>query len=220
MARTLFMFCVAAMLTMAAGVAMADSIQGRLGVTGRIGFINPADSDIGPFNVETDTDFIGGGGFIYGVTENIATELDITHANFGADGGVGFDVTNISLGAQYRLLNLPVRHLVPYAGVGFDILLNDINGVRVITNFADPNFPPPPAFPTIRRVDEASVDDTVGVHLSAGVDYFFQRQLAITAEMKGVIALDADITAPGIGKVGNFDPSSFSMTYGVRYFFN
>ncbi len=169
---------------------MADSIKGRLGVTGRMGFIVPSDSSgVATGVIGTNTDFIGGGGFIYGVTDAIAAELDITHAGFN-----NFDTTNISLGGQYRFAKLPIKELVPYAGIGLDILLNG--------------------------TDFGSVDDTVGVHLSGGVDYFLQKQLAVTAEMKGVIAPDTDIKDAFGRKIGDFDPTSFSMTFGVRYFFN
>jgi outer membrane protein len=41
----------------------------------------------------------------------------------------------------------------------------------------------------------------------------------LTAEAKLLVAPDADITGP-FGKVGNFDPTAFSTTFGVRYFFN
>ncbi|HEY6871372.1 MAG TPA: outer membrane beta-barrel protein [Geobacteraceae bacterium] len=204
MTGKLVVFCAAALLTLAAGTAMAaDSIQGRLGVTGKIGFAVPADSELNNgTKISTDTGFIGGGGFIYGITDNIAVEFDITHAAYGSStlvapgffGSSDIDTTNISFGVQYRFLNLPVRHLVPYAGGGLDILLNDANN--------------------------GDVDNTVGIHLNAGADYFIQRQIALTTEIKGVIAPDADITVPGVGKVGNFDPDSFSMTFGVRYFFN
>lgn len=189
MKKYLCMVCVASLLTLSAGVAMADSIMGRLGVTGRMGFIVPSDSSgVATGVIGTNTDFIGGGGFIYGVTDTIAAELDITHAGFNT-----FEITNISLGAQYRFTKLPIKELVPYAGAGLDILLNGS--------------------------DFGSVDDTVGAHLSAGADYFIQKQLAVTAEMKGVLAPNADIKSFGV-KVGDFDPTSFSMTFGVRYFFN
>lgn len=189
MRRYFCMFCAAALITLATGTAMADSIMGRTGVTGRLGFIVPSDSSsflTGVFG--TNTDFIGGGGLIYGITDSIAAEVDVTHAGIG-----NFEITNISLGAQYRFLNLPIKKLVPYAGAGLDILVNGI--------------------------DNGSVDNTVGMHLSAGVDYFLQKQLALTAEIKGVIAPDADIKLGGV-KVGDFDPTSFSMTFGARYFFN
>jgi outer membrane protein len=63
------------------------------------------------------------------------------------------------------------------------------------------------------------VDTTVGAHLSAGVDYFIAKQFALTAEAKVVAAPNTDITLGG-NHTGNFDPSSFSGTVGLRYFFN
>lgn len=204
MTRKLVVFCAAALLAMAAGTAMAaDSIQGRLGVTGKIGFIVPADSEAVSTGVvvsrNSDAGFIGGGGLIYGITDNIAGELDITHAGFGAEGGADFDTTNISFGVQYRFLNVPIKHLVPYAGGGLDILINGASGGIIAASDAD---------------------TVLGIHLSAGVDYFLQRQLALTSEIKGVVAPDADIHDAFGVKRGSFDPDSFSMTFGVRYFFN
>jgi len=177
-----------------------DSIKGRFGISGRIGFLVPADSeaiatDIVVGKSHSDVGFIGGGGFIYGITDNIAAELDITHASFGTDRNTDFDTTNISMGVQYRFLNLPVRRLVPYAGGGLDILVNGAN-------------------------NGLDVDTVVGVHMQAGVDYFVMRQLALTSEIKGVLAPNADITNHGVGKIGEFDPNSLSMTFGARYFFN
>jgi outer membrane protein len=64
------------------------------------------------------------------------------------------------------------------------------------------------------------VDTVVGAHISGGVDYFVMKQLALTTEIKGVLAPNADIIEPGFGKVGNYDPVSFSMTFGARFFFN
>ena len=176
--------------------ALAESIKGKFGITGRIGFLVPADSEGEPrgFNINTDTGFIGGGGFIYGITDNIAAELDITNASFGSDVNTDFNTTNISMGVQYRFLNTSIQHLVPYVGGGLDVLVNDAdNGL--------------------------DIDTVAGVHVAAGVDYFLMKQLALTSEIKGVIAPNADIKESGF-KVGEFDPSSFSMTFGVRYFFN
>ena len=196
--KYLSMFCVTAMFVFATGIAMADSIKGRVGVTGKIGFINPSNGDIYGARLDTDLGFIGGGGIIYGVTDNIAVEMDITHASFSSTsfyGGGDFNTTNISLGGQYRFMNLPVRQLVPYAGAGIDILINGTS------------------------IAGGDVDNVLGVHIAAGVDYFVQKELALTAELKGVIAPDADITDAFGRKVGNFDPSSLIMTFGARYFF-
>ena len=205
MKRFLILYCAAISLVLAAGTAMAaDSIQGRVGVTGRLGFLVPEDSEAfaNPSKLETDVGFIGGGGFIYGINKNFAAELDITHSEFDADRADfragDFATTNIALGAQYRFVDLGVPRLVPYAGAGLDILLNDF---------------------TFASGANASVDTVVGGHVSGGVDYFLMKQVALTAELKGLLAPDADITVGGT-KVGNYDPTSLSMTFGVRYFFN
>ena len=169
MKRCFFSVTLIAVLTLTAGTALADNINGRIGVTGRLGFIVPADSDIFGLNVSTDTGIIGGGGLIYGLTKDVALELDITHAAYGSSQGVDFDTTNISLGAQYRFFDpFPHRQLVPFVGGGLDILVNGVG-------------------------DGLDADTVAGVHVKGGVDYFITRELAATAEMKGILAPDADI---------------------------
>lgn len=184
--------CAAATFSLAAGSAMADSIAGRVGLTGRMGFHLPANGDYGPFKNSTDAGFIAGGGIIFGIDNHFAVETDITHSWFESDIG-DFGVTNVSLGGQYRFI-LEQPKLVPYLGAGLDLLLIDAdNGL--------------------------TVDTTLGAHVSAGVDYFFLKQLALTAEAKFVVAPDTDIKGPN-GVKGNFNPNSFTSTIGIRYFFN
>jgi outer membrane protein len=185
------------LLSLSTGPADADSIKGRIGLTGKIGIINPSDSDLGDARVKPDVGVIGGGGAIYGIDDHWTAEFDITHATYGSDfprsGNAGdFGVTNISLGGQYRFTVSEMSRLVPYVGAGLDILLNDY--------------------------DRGDVDTVVGVHASGGVDYFLYRNLAVNAELKALLAPEADIKN-GSGKQGNFDPSSFSTLFGVRYFF-
>jgi outer membrane protein len=205
MKRFCLMLGLAALVTLAARSAFADNnIAGRFGVTGRIGFLVPADSEATfpppTFNIGTDIGFVGGGGFIYGINKNIAAELDITHTGFdGSIAGVrqgDFETNNISLGVQYRFKE-PLAKLTPFAGGGVDILLNDFTSDGGV---------------------KADVDTVAGVHLAGGVDYFVVKELALTTALKAVLAPDADISLNG-RKIGNFDPMSFSMTFGVRYFF-
>lgn len=174
------------------GTAMADSIQGKIGISGKIGLLIPSNDDFGPYKNSTDAGFVGGGGVIYGFNNNLAGEIDITRTEFGSDYG-DFGTTNISLGAQYRfLLSKPM--VVPYVAGGLDLLMNDSG----------------------RRYD---VDTTLGIHVGGGADFFVTKQVALTAEAKIILAPDVDISDPS-GKRGNFNPSSFSTAFGVRYFFN
>jgi outer membrane protein len=193
--------CLLVVVTVSASSAMAESVAGRVGITGRIGFLIPSDSDFSDRKLETDAGFVGGGGLIYGLDRNFAAELDITRTEFSANRVSGqnegdFGITNISLGAQYRFIE-PQPKLVPYVGAGIDILLTDHtrpNGTK------------------------ANVDNTFGVHLSGGVDYFFQKGVAVTAELKALLAVEADINT--LSESGHFDPSSLSGTVGIRFFFN
>jgi len=191
MKKLLILACATAAFTLSTGSAMADSIQGKLGVTGKIGFMIPSDGEFGPFNNKTDTGFTGGGGLIYGIDNPFAAELVITCGEFGSVVG-DYGLTNVSLGAQYRFV-LAQPKLVPYLGTGLDLLVIDADQGR-------------------------DVDTTLGVHASAGIDYFLTKQFALTTEAKLVLAPDTDINGPN-GR-GNFDPNSFSTTFGIRFFFN
>jgi outer membrane protein len=192
MKKILVLACATATISLASGAAHADSIKGKIGVTGKMGFQIPADNEIGLFKDKTETGFIGGGGIIYGIDNNFAAEFDITRSMFDSR-FADYGVTNVTLGAQYRFV-LAHPKLVPYVGTGLDILMIDTDQGR-------------------------NVDTTVGIHASGGVDYFLMKQLALTAEAKLVIAPDTDINGPS-GQVGSFDPNAFSTTFGVRYFFN
>jgi len=198
MKKLIVLACLATTVSMTAGTAMADSIKGRLGVTGKVGFINPADNNAEFYDNRTDTGVIAGGGLIYGLDDHIALELDLTGAAFGSDTG-DFNVADISFGGQYRFA-LQQRQFVPYIGAGLDIIATDYDA----NNGAG-----------------SDVDTTIGVHVKGGLDFFLQRNLALTAEAKLVVAPDADITDSGSGAhYGNFDPTSLSTTVGIRYFFN
>ena len=194
MKKLLVLTCMAATVSLATGSAMADSIKGRVGAGLRIGFTAPSDSDFQDKRIKPDIGIVGGGGVIYGWDDNYALEFDITHAAYGSDypngGKAGdFDVTNFAFGAQYRFT--PANKLVPYVGAGIDILASEY--------------------------ESYDIDTTVGMHVSGGVDYFLMKSLALTAEVKAVIAPETDIE--GAGLRGNFDPSNITTTFGARYFF-
>lgn len=197
MKKLIVFACLATTITMSAGRAMADSINGKTGVTGRIGILNPADNDSDFQHNRTDQGLAAGVGVIHGFDNHIAGELEVSRTTFGSETG-DFGITDVSFGGQYRFA-LSHRQLVPYLGVGMDVLFSDY----------DPN-----------GGSKQDVDTTVGVHISGGVDYFLQRQLALTAEVKVVAAPDTSIIDRFGDHVGNFNPSSVSTTVGFRYFFN
>ncbi len=196
MKKSLILACLTLLLTLTAGAALAEDLTGKLGVTARLGFQIPSDNEvinrstISLNNISTDAGFIFGGGFLYGIDKNFAAEFDLTNSNYNGANSMEFNVVNISMGGQYRFKDF--SGITPFAGAGLDILLNGAN-------------------------NGYDVDTTVGLHVNGGIDYFIMKNLALTGEMKVVVAPTVDIMKSG-GKVGNFDPSSFNMTFGVRYF--
>ncbi len=196
MKKNLLLSCITLLLVLTTGAALAEDLTGKLGITGRLGLQVPYDSETingGSLNnISTDAGFIWGGGFLYGINKNFAAEFDITNSNFTGSNSMEFNVVNLSLGGQYRFKE--ISGITPYAGAGLDILLNGAN-------------------------NGYDVDTTMGVHVTGGIDYFVMKNLALTGEMKLVVAPSADIMLGG-AKQGNFDPSSFNMTFGVRYFIN
>jgi len=101
-------------------------------------------------------------------------------------------MTNLSIGAQYRL---PERQrFIPYFGAGMDVLINDL--------------------------PHNSANTVLGLHIASGLDYMLQRQVALNAEIKGIEAFSADVKNFDGSKAGQFDPSNVSFTVGARFFFN
>ena len=198
-------FLVAAALLLISNAAMADSIAGKLGVSVRGGFTVPADSEFSDgTKIETDTGWNVGGGIIYGINNNFAAALDVIYSETdakaeGIDIGVG-KTTDISLGVQYRFM--PQNTLVPYVGAGIDVLVNDFS---------------PNSNPLIPS--SLDTDTTFGGHLNAGIDYFVAKNVALNAELRGVLSTEADVK-DSIGFAGaKYDPSNFSGLFGVRVFF-
>jgi len=197
MKKLIVLACLAVTVSLTAATAMAGSIKGKLGVTGKLGFILPSDNDADLRNNNTDAGITAGAGLIFGLDDHFAAELGVTQSYFDSDNGE-FGVTDFSLGGQYRIA-LSNSMLVPYLGAGLDILATDYD-----SNYSS----------------GSDVDTKLGVYASAGVDYFLLQNVALTAEARVVAAPEARITDNNGNSSGHFDPTSFSTTAGIRFFFN
>ncbi|MBJ6799203.1 outer membrane beta-barrel protein [Geomonas propionica] len=174
--------------------ALAEGIQGRIGLNGKVGFLMPIQDDFITGVDETNTGLAAGGGVIYGLSQHLAAEFDIMHApnlNVQAAGAkVGeASLTDISLGLQYRFT--PDSHLVPYLGAGVDLIKGKF------TNGADRKY---------------GLEWTTGGHVSVGVDYFATPGIALTAELKGVFAPTGNIKSTP----QEYNPNSLVGTVGIR----
>ena len=194
--RKMLMLCAGVLLVAAplAGTASAEALRGRIAVSGKIGVTNPAQSEMnspyGKMVVSTDAGLTGSLGILFGVDDNVAVEMEVGRSSFDTSDFGDADVTDVSIGAQYRFPG--GGQVVPYVGAGLDVLINDLGNRYTNT--------------------------TVGGHVSGGLDFFVSRQVALNLEVKGVESYRADVDGPN--GTGKFDPSALSCTVGARFFFN
>ncbi|MFA5322148.1 MAG: OmpW family outer membrane protein [Smithella sp.] len=141
--KKLFLFVLTVSLLLA-NTAMADSIAGKFGVTARGGASYIANSELtaeaaydldANKDIEADTGWTIGGGFMYGINDNLAVTFDInylqTEVEISEDGGPGratfgaLQTVDFSFGAQWRFM--PQSRFVPYVGAGVDVLWNNMD---------------------------------------------------------------------------------------------
>lgn len=182
-------------LSLLATTALADSINNRLGFTGKIGVAIPLrDSSINGTTFETDPGFAGGGGLMYGFGNNFAAELDIIRAiemdtKIGGVKMASAQMTDVGLGVQYRFM--PEKHFVPFVGVGADFIKGDI--------------------------DKVNLKWTYGGHVNGGFDYFINKGVVLTADFRYIVAEKNNIEKNGV-VVGKFDPMTVTGMFGLRLF--
>ena len=185
-------------LTLVTGTALADSLDGRLGFTGKAGALVPLRDDFISSTTGAKAGLAAGGGLIFGLCRNFAVEADVNQVlnlDVELNGSKVYEatLTDVALGAQYRFAS--GNRLVPFLGAGADF----IKGTLKVPGGA-----------------EYDMDWTVGGHVNAGIDYFITSGIALTAEVRGVLAAKGDINSAGT-KVGEYNPRSFLGTLGLRF---
>lgn len=196
MKKMMVTLAVVLMAALNADFAAAENLTDKLAGSIRFGFTLPSDSDwdvAGP--ISSDSGFTYGAGLLFGLSRDLAVEAEVTHSTYDlrydrfSKDGTA-DITNLSFGLQWRFAS---RQLTPYVGGGLSVLFNDYT--------------------------DSDVENTVGVNLKAGIDYFVSPRVALNGEMKMVISPSADMSYRPVYDHGSFDPSSFSGLFGIRYFF-
>lgn len=177
---------------------MAETIANRFGFTGRVGFTVPVDDDFINGTSDTKTGFAAGGGFIYGLGDYLAAELEVLHfpkldATIGGVKSYEATLTDIGLGLQYRIT--PKSQLVPFIGVGADFIKGRLK--HVSGNSYD-------------------LDWTYGGHANVGLDWFLTKGVALTTDFRFVRAVSGDILS-GSAKVSEYDPFWVQGTFGARF---
>lgn len=194
----------AVVLIMVPAAACADSIAGRFGITGKAGVMAPLRDHFIRSDTITGTSkakesFAGGGGFIYGLGDHAALEIEalrVPNIDVEIGGAKVYEasLTDLSVGLQYRFA--PDCRLVPLVGAGADFIKGELDST------AGAGY---------------SLDWTVGGHVDVGADWFITRGIAFSIDLRGVYTPRGTIKA-GDAKVGRYDPLSLIGTIGVRLF--
>lgn len=179
------------------GSAFGASLDGRLGLTGKAGAFVPLQDDFVTSTSKTRTGVAAGGGLIFGFCKNFAAEFDVTRVpslDVEISGNKAYEaaLTDVAVGVQYRLAS--ENRLVPFFGVGADFVRGSLKHVLGATY---------------------TLDWTEGGHVNAGLDYFLTNGIALSAEVRGLVAFDGDVKSSGV-KVGQYNPMSIIGTVGVR----
>lgn len=195
--RNLLILTAVSIMTLFYSTAMADSITGRLGVTARIGANLPLNDDFIRGTSDTDAGFAVGGGLIYGFSEHVAADVEVLHMpqlDVHANGVKTYEaaVTDIALGVQFRFLT--AHRVVPYIGFGPDFITGDLKHING-TGY--------------------DLDWTFGGHVNLGFDWFITPGVAMTTDVRGVVAADGDIMR-GSTKVSEYRTQWFQGTVGFR----
>jgi outer membrane protein len=166
-------------------------------VTARIGAAIPLKDDFIQGTSDTKAGLAAGGGLIYGFSEHVAADVEVFHMpqlDVEANGVKTYEaaVTDVALGIQFRFLT--ANKLVPYFGLGPDFITADLKHVNG-TGY--------------------KLDWTYGGHVNLGFDWFITPGIAMTADARGVYAMDGDVLS-GSTKVSEYRPRWFQGTVGFR----
>lgn len=193
------------------GNADAESIAGRFGITGQLGFATVATSSYSRDFVATNSlqddqlrsnsTFAGGGGLIWGLTRNVAVEAGVLYLaprDYQNAGLKAMEIENVDVSLGLQLRNNVSEDIAAYLGGGVDVLLSSVKDFNR---------------------NKGSADTVVGGHVNVGGDYFVSRHVALNLDLRGMIFPEVNLKSGGM-TVAEYDPISFVGLIGVRFFLN
>ncbi|WP_051292916.1 outer membrane beta-barrel protein [Citrifermentans bremense] len=199
------------LLAVTSAKADAESIAGRIGITGQLGFATVATSNysrdfvasnsLSDEKLSSGSTFAGGGGLILGLTRNVAIEagaLYLAPRDYKNAGVKALEIENVDVSLGLQLRNNVSEDIAAYLGGGVDVLLSSVK------DFSG---------------NKGKADTVVGGHVNVGGDYFVSRHIALNLDLRGLIFPDVDLKSGGT-TVAEYDPISFVGLVGVRFFLN
>ncbi len=211
--RKLSAFCIICFfMLITVNFAGAQDVANKFGIGANVLYYFPQEDDLFGTSVNVDEDIALGLNFTYIVIPSFSLELAWNYFKTDIKNGsikLG-EITTMPLllTAQFRII--PEGPIVPYVGAGVGYYLNDLAVKSEAKKQAKAaNI----AYPT-------DVDNSLGLHLNAGVDWFLTDFFALNLDTRYFFS-EADIEGKGptSGTSGEINLDSLVVGAGVKVFF-
>ena len=210
--KVVVVFFVVALLLFLSQVSFAQE-AGKLGIGARVSYVNYSGDDFindhdEKVNIDFDEVAMYGLNVTYFFHKYFSTELSVDYSKTDvwvsgtfrgvATNEIDGEVTQIPVLLTGRL-HIPVNNIVsPYVGAGVGYYFNDY----------DPK----------DAADKATVDDSFGFHVNAGVEFFFAENYAVNLDLK-YIWNDVDFPDPDEPTEQEISMDAFVAGIGFKYYF-
>ena len=210
-------FVVIALLFVVGQVRFAQGMEGRLGFGSRLSYIDYSDDDYTLYGVEVDVeldeDIMYEGNLTYFFQDYFSVELsvgyvetdvDLSALGLSADAGEVEQIPVILSGRFHFSTNPTIN---PYISFGVGYFFNDIDQNDPVVEFI------------YGAGAEVDVDDSVGFHLGAGVEFFISENAAFNFDFKYIwTEVEAEVNKPGFTDE-DLDINPYVLGLGIKYYF-
>lgn len=205
-------FIVAALMLVVSQVSFAQDMEGKIGIGARVAYVNYSDDDLGyGIDMEFDEAAMYGGNLTYFVHSYLSLELSVDYVETDVDSevlgvsvGIGeFEQIPVLLSLRTHLSTNP--KVSPYLTIGIGYYLND--------------FDMDDSIPAGYDIDP---DDSIGYHLGAGIEYFFNEHFAFNFDLKYIWNnVDFDAKFPDGSSINDkkVDVDAFISGVGLKFYF-
>lgn len=194
------------------------SLERRVGIGARVGYMNYSDDDIGDVNVEFDDSMLYGINSSYFFTKYFSLELSVEHTKTDVDLGSSGIFLNFGEISQTPVMLTAHVHFstetntVPYLGVGVGYFFNSFDFSSLVdTALAQTNTSGVSLDP----------DDSFGYHINGGLEFFLSKSAAFNIDLKYIWnSVDFDLKAPGYStETYEVDMNTFVVGLGIKFYF-
>jgi outer membrane protein W len=193
-------FVVATLVLIFGQISFAEDMKGRVGLGARLAHVDYVEHDDEPDDAVMygiNLTYFAHRYFSFELSADY-TESDVELSVLGLSGNDG-DLTQVPVLLTGRMHFSTNPKVSPYFGGGVGYYFNSIDSDRAVA--------------------KTDVDNSIGYHVSAGVEIFVAENAAINLDFRYIWnKIDAEVKPPGFAD-GEFDLNAFVAGLGFKYYF-